>query len=155
MTAPARAPLAAYSRLDPPGRMPPLDPEFRPAVLAHRRFRQSVEHHGGGEPLILALERADESVFDCSEREGLQMALMGVFDSQVSGGKRYDLATMGRRRAHATYAETHGVDRATGVAYAMDLTPLIQDPGLDIGGFLQAFIDRFAADVRAALRLAT
>jgi hypothetical protein len=55
-------PLAAFSRLEPPGRIPPLDPEFRPAVLAHRRFRQSVDEHGKGAPLIFALERADESV---------------------------------------------------------------------------------------------
>jgi predicted NBD/HSP70 family sugar kinase len=55
-------PLAAFSRLEPPGRIPPLDPEFRPAVLAHRRFRQSVDEHGRGAPLIFALERADESV---------------------------------------------------------------------------------------------
>jgi LmbE family N-acetylglucosaminyl deacetylase len=97
---------------------------------------------------------ADKSVFDCSEREGLQMALLGVFDSQVSGGKRYDLATMGRRRANATYAETHGVDRATGMTYAMDLTPLIRDPGLDIGDFVKAHIDRFAVDVLAAIHQA-
>ena len=37
--------------------------------------------------------------------ENLHAALMGVFDSQIAGGKRYDLATAGRRRAHATYFE--------------------------------------------------
>jgi predicted NBD/HSP70 family sugar kinase len=62
VTAPSRPPLEAFSRLEPPGRMPPLDPDFRPAVLAHRRFRQSVDEHGNGAPLIFALERADESV---------------------------------------------------------------------------------------------
>ncbi|MCL6614772.1 MAG: PIG-L family deacetylase, partial [Firmicutes bacterium] len=57
-------------------------------------------------------------------RDNLASALLGVFDSQICGGKRYDLATMGRRRAHATYHATHGVDEATGLTFAMDLTPL-------------------------------
>jgi LmbE family N-acetylglucosaminyl deacetylase len=97
----------------------------------------------------------DKVVFDTSARENLQMALMGVFDSQISGGKRYDLATMARRRAHATYAESHGVDTATGIAYAMDLTPLIEDAGLDIRGFVKGFIDRFAEDVSKSLAAAS
>lgn len=46
---------------------------------------------------------ADKVIFDTSAMENLQEALLGVFDSQISGGKRYDLATMGRRRANATF----------------------------------------------------
>ena len=90
----------------------------------------------------------DRIVFDCSLREGLQTALLGVFDSQISGGKRYDLATMARRRAQATYDESHGIDVKTGVAYAMELTPLIEDPSLDIAAFVADFLDRFSEDVR-------
>ncbi len=90
----------------------------------------------------------EKVTFDCSAHENLQAALVGVFDSQVSGGKRYDLATMGRRRANATYHASHGVDVATGLVYAMDLTPLIQDPMKDIPGYVQGFIDRFAQEVQ-------
>jgi len=43
----------------------------------------------------------DKVTFDLSAHESLQAALLSVFDSQISGGKRYDLATAGRRRAHA------------------------------------------------------
>lgn len=93
----------------------------------------------------------DKVVFDCSQRESLQLALLGVYDSQICGGKRYDLATMGRRRAHATYFESHGVDIATGLTFAMDLTPLTQDPSMDIGAYVQGFIDRFAQDVRGLI----
>jgi LmbE family N-acetylglucosaminyl deacetylase len=93
----------------------------------------------------------DRTVFDCSAREGLQMALLGAFDSQISGGKRYDLATMARRRAHATYHESHGVDVMTGAAYAMDLTPLIEDPSLDIVAFMAERLARFSEDVRRTL----
>ena len=55
----------------------------------------------------------EKVVFDLSAHESLQAALLGVFDSQICGGKRYDLATQGRRRAHATYAASHGTDEAT------------------------------------------
>jgi hypothetical protein len=79
------------------------------------------------------------------------MALVGVFDSQVSGGKRYDLATMGRRRAHATYHAPHDTDITTGTVFAMDLTPLINDPNQDVTSFVQEFISRFALDVEERL----
>ena len=90
----------------------------------------------------------DKIVFDTSGQENLQTALVGIFDSQVSGGKRYDLATMGRRRANATYFESHAVDVVTGMAFGMDLTPLIKDPDLDIISYVEIFINRFADDVR-------
>jgi LmbE family N-acetylglucosaminyl deacetylase len=93
----------------------------------------------------------DKVVFDCSAHDNLQNALVGLFDSQVVGGKRYDLATMGRRRANATYFASHGVDTATGLAFGMDLTPLIADPSQDIQSFIQGFIDRFSQDVHHLL----
>ena len=89
----------------------------------------------------------DKVPFDCSAHENLQMALVGVFDSQICGGKRYDLATMGRRKAHATYFASHGTDVTTGLSFGMDLTPLITDPARDPGVFVQEFIQRFAQDV--------
>ncbi len=94
----------------------------------------------------------DKVAFDCSAQENLQMALVGLFDSQVSGGKRYDLATMGRRRAHATYHASHQTDVTTGLVFAMDLTPLIADISLDIGAFVQGYLNRFAEDVNRRLK---
>lgn len=93
----------------------------------------------------------EKIVFDVSARENISLALMGVFDSQISGGKRYDLATAGRKRANATYFASHSTDRARMLEYAMDLTPLIQDPARDIQGFVQGCIERFAQDVKARL----
>ena len=90
----------------------------------------------------------DKIAFDVTVRQSLQAALLEVFDSQISGGKRYDLATMGRRRAHATYHASHGTDVADGLTFAMDLTPLVRDPSRDIAGYAQEYIDRFAQDVR-------
>lgn len=93
----------------------------------------------------------DKVAFDCSNQANLQAALLGVYDSQISGGKRYDLATMGRRTANATYFATHDVDVSTGLVFAMDLTPLIQDNSLDINDYVQRFIKRFAEDVGALI----
>jgi LmbE family N-acetylglucosaminyl deacetylase len=96
----------------------------------------------------------DKVAFDLSAQENLQAALLGVFDSQISGGKRYDLASMGRRRAHATYYASHGTDVTTGLNFAMDLTPLIEDPMKDILAYVQSFIDRFAEEVRTSISAA-
>lgn len=93
------------------------------------------------------LPDADKVAFDVTARENLQAALIGVFDSQIAGGKRYDLASLGRRQANATYFESHGVDRSQGMTFAMDLTPLVVDPSLDVAEFTQAAIRRFAQDV--------
>jgi LmbE family N-acetylglucosaminyl deacetylase len=90
---------------------------------------------------------SDKVAFDVSERENLQMALVAIFDSQIAGGKRYDLATMGRRRAHATYHQSHGVDETTGITFAMDLTPLIEDDSLDPLAFVQGYLNNFVNDV--------
>jgi LmbE family N-acetylglucosaminyl deacetylase len=93
----------------------------------------------------------EKVVFDCSAHESLQAALLGVFDSQICGGKRYDLATQGRRRANATYFESHGVDEAQQLAYAMDLTPLVVDPKRDVASFAAESIGRFAESVRQTI----
>ena len=94
----------------------------------------------------------DKVLMNVSDRENLQLALLGVFDSQIIGGKRYDLASMGRRRANATYFESHGVDVTNGLSYAVDMTPLIVDSGRDPVVFAQEFIQRFARDVEDRIR---
>ena len=86
-------------------------------------------------------------IFDCSEKEALQLELLQAFESQIEG-KRYDLAAMGRRRANATYLEPHEVDNTTGAVYAVDLTPLIQDDSLDVEVFTLDYVDKLAQDVR-------
>ncbi|EIP99423.1 putative LmbE-like protein [Opitutaceae bacterium TAV1] len=93
----------------------------------------------------------DKQVLDAGRYPNVAAAAVGVFDSQISGGKRYDLATAGRRLAHATYHTSHATDAFQGINWAMDLTPLVADPSLDIAAYTQAYIDRFAADVRDRL----
>jgi len=45
-----------------PAHRPSLDPAFRPAALAYRLFREEVAASGGGVPLVLGLERREDSV---------------------------------------------------------------------------------------------
>lgn len=94
----------------------------------------------------------DKIGFDVSAHQNLATALISIYDSQVAGGKGYDLATIGRRRAHATYYASHEVDVSSSMIFAMDLTPLIGDDELDIIDYVQGFIDRFSADVRKRLQ---
>lgn len=79
-------------------------------------------------------------------------ALIAVFDSQISGGKRYDLAEEGLRRANATYFDSHTTDDTNSLTFAMDLTPLIQDDKLDPEAFALGFVDRLKEDVRTRIR---
>jgi LmbE family N-acetylglucosaminyl deacetylase len=89
----------------------------------------------------------EKVIFDLSAHEDLRVALVRVFDSQIAGGKRYDLATEGRRRANATYAAAHGTDTASACSYALDLTPLVADDSLDPAAFMRGVLDRFRQDV--------
>ena len=93
----------------------------------------------------------DKVVFDVTDRENVAAALMGVYDSQVSGGKRYDLATAGRRLAHATFSESHAVDTAEALIYAMDLMPLVTDPSLDPSELVGDHIRRMEQEISARL----
>jgi LmbE family N-acetylglucosaminyl deacetylase len=93
----------------------------------------------------------DKQALPVSARSNIAAALVGVFDSQVSGGKRYDLATAGRRLAHATYYASHGTDQETALNFAMDLTPLVDDPSCDIKEYVLGLVDRFRADVARRL----
>lgn len=88
---------------------------------------------------------------DVSVRPHLQAALLGVFDSQIAGGKRYDSATLGRRQAHATFGRSHAPDARTGLVYGMDLTPLARDASLSPVDFTHQLIDVFASDVNERL----
>jgi LmbE family N-acetylglucosaminyl deacetylase len=97
------------------------------------------------------LNDKDKVVFDVSAHENLATSLVGIFDSQICGGKRYDLATMGRRRANASYLESHATDVATSVIFGIDLTPLIKNPSLDLKEYIGSFITRFAEEVSSRL----
>ncbi|MBJ7395229.1 MAG: PIG-L family deacetylase [Akkermansiaceae bacterium] len=89
----------------------------------------------------------DKVLMDVSGHDDLAAALNAVFDSQISGGKRYDLAILGRRAANATFYDSHSTDSATQVIFGIDLTPLILDDSTDIVAYIGKFIQRFNTDV--------
>lgn len=94
----------------------------------------------------------EKCIFDMSGHDNLESALAGVYDSQIAGGKRYDLAARGRRTANATYFESHSVDKSASLAMGMDLTPLIQEDDISIEKYVLAFIERFSGDVANKIR---
>lgn len=91
---------------------------------------------------------ADKVVLDDSARPDLAAELLRVFDSQVSGGKRYDLAAVGRRVANATFHTSHAADQATALTWGIDLTAAITEPGVALEALVLAAIDRFRTDVQ-------
>ena len=95
---------------------------------------------------------ADKVALDAGRHPQLAVDLLKTFDSQVTGGKRYDLATMGRRSAHATYHTSHATDQVAGITWAMDLTALIADPKISVEEYTLDHIRRLHDDVRERLR---
>ncbi|MDR1940355.1 MAG: PIG-L family deacetylase [Clostridiales bacterium] len=98
------------------------------------------------------LPDSEKTGFDLSANENLLAALLGVFDSQITGGKRYDLATQGRRLSNATYSASHSVDAVKSVSYALDLTPLINDVKADITDFALSKIEAFKKEAESKLK---
>lgn len=86
----------------------------------------------------------EKVLFDVGGKPNLANSLVEVFDSQIDGAKRYDLATAGRRYANATYSSSHSVDKSDSVIVGMDLTPLIKDDKLDVVKYVTNYIDRFS-----------
>jgi LmbE family N-acetylglucosaminyl deacetylase len=91
----------------------------------------------------------DKVLLDCTPHESLAASLMGTYDSQICGGKRYDLATAGRRKAHATYHASHGIDESQSLNFGMDLTPLLQDASLTPVELLNRYIANFQNETNA------
>lgn len=89
----------------------------------------------------------DKQVIDVSAYPHLAAALIGVFDSQITGGKRYDLAIPGRWRGYASLLSSHAIDKCEAATVAIDLTPLVHGPEQSLTEFTVRFIDRFRQDV--------
>lgn len=94
----------------------------------------------------------DKVLLAVSDYPNLAASLIGLFDSQISGGKRYDLATAGRRLANATYLDSHSIDEETALTYAIDLTPVILDHNVSLMEYTLQHIERFRDDVENRLK---
>jgi LmbE family N-acetylglucosaminyl deacetylase len=96
------------------------------------------------------LQPQDKVILDVGSLDQRVMPLIAAFHSQIAA-KRYDLAAAARKRANATFLDPHAADQSTALEYAMDLTPLVRDPTLDIARWTLQFVERFARDVEARL----
>jgi LmbE family N-acetylglucosaminyl deacetylase len=97
------------------------------------------------------LADADKVAMDASADSELAEKLVAVFDSQIAGGKRYDLAAMGRRLSNATFFASHATDTTNAVSFALDLTPLVQNDALSVADFTLRHIENLRADVAGRL----
>jgi len=97
------------------------------------------------------LADTDKVAMDASPLPELAEKLVAVFESQIAGGKRYDLAAMGRRVANATFFASHATDTTNAISFAMDLTPLVQDDALRVADFTLRHIENLRADVAGRL----
>ena len=88
----------------------------------------------------------DKLVHDTGEYPNVSAALLGVYDSQISGGKRYDLATQGRRLANATFFASHAVDEYESICFGLDITKLVNSDAHP-ADFITQYIDNFKNDV--------
>lgn len=82
-------------------------------------------------------------VLPVSQNEELALKLCQAHESQVYGGKRYDIGAIGRRKANATFFESTATDTETALSFAMDLTPLIHAKVFDPKSFVKAHIRNF------------
>ncbi len=119
-----------------------LGPEERPATVYGCEVWRGLDW----------MDDEDKVPLEVGRREALATGLIGVYDSQVEGGKRYDLATPGRKRANAVYFQSHATDEAESLWFAMDLTPLVLEPDRDVGRYVLDHIDRFRASVEGKLK---
>jgi LmbE family N-acetylglucosaminyl deacetylase len=117
-----------------------LEPSARPKRLIGCEVWRDLDWLCDSEKVPMPVDR----------HENLQAALMGVFDSQIAGGKRYDLATAGRRKAHATYFDSHQTDQHSALIWGMDLTPLMHEG--DATAHVAALIRRFEDEVIERVR---
>lgn len=102
------------------------------------------------------LSQEDKIALDVSAHPELAEKLNACFDSQISGGKRYDLAVLGRRRANATFYDAHTADSFDQLWLAMDLTPLIdhenEDAPIDLHDFVQEKLQKMQESILDALK---
>lgn len=121
-----------------------LAPDYRPERVYGCEVWRSLDWLTGDDRVML----------DASADPQLAADLIAVHASQMEGGKRYDLAVLGRRTANATFEDAYQGD-APAVIYAMDLTPLAQGIETDLGAFVEARIARLREDVRKRIQRCT
>jgi LmbE family N-acetylglucosaminyl deacetylase len=97
------------------------------------------------------LPDSEKVALDVSDRPRLAQGLLGVFKSQIVAGKRYDLATLGRRAAHASFHASDTTDAVRALTFAMDLTVLTRVDSMEVKTYVRELVRRFRDEVMARL----
>ena len=97
------------------------------------------------------LSPQDKIALDVSGHPELAKQLNACFDSQIAGGKNYGEAVLGRRKANATFHDSHSSDLIDQLWFAMDLTPLAEDDELSIHDFVESKLSAFTEEVLKGL----
>ena len=118
-----------------------------------RALRQIPENQRPEKIISLEVWRAldwlcdeDKTVQNTGDYPNISAAILGVYDSQISGGKRYDLAAQGRRLANATFFASHDVDELESASFGLDITELVNS-NKDPAEFINAYIDKFKNEI--------
>lgn len=91
------------------------------------------------------LPNGSVAVLELPDRLEISQATLAAFQSQTSGGKRYDLAAIGRLQANATFRSTSEKDGGKAASYVMNLTPLLD--GGDPVEYIKTILKRFSNEV--------
>ncbi|MCL2164626.1 MAG: PIG-L family deacetylase [Oscillospiraceae bacterium] len=90
-------------------------------------------------------------VFDASAHPNIAMALISLYDSQIAGSKRYDLAAEGRRRANSVLHSTHGLNVGEAVDFAIDMTALVEDDELSPKDYMISYVDALKREIASTI----
>jgi len=118
-----------------------LEDEDKPAKLYGMEVWRSLDW----------LCKKDKVVFDASDHPNIAAASLGVYDSQIIGGKRYNDAIIGRRAANATFLESHEADIMKNAIYAVELTELMHNKEKP-SDFIRKKIIAFEKDVEERIK---
>ena len=99
-----------------PAVAPPLDPGFRPPVLALRQYRRAVERAGGGLPLVIGVER-ENGLLSRFETQAIQFTWSASPSSSSGRGAAGRSISADRARSGSTSGS------ATGQEACAPLTP--------------------------------
>jgi len=93
----------------------------------------------------------DKTIFNVSGHPNISASLMGLYDSQIQA-KRYDFAAVGRRRANATFLDSHFTDKVDEAIFGLDMSALMHDENLEPAAFLDEYLNRFINDVKLRVK---
>ena len=123
------------------GALRKLPPEARPKKVYGMEVWRSLDW----------ISSKDRLIFDTSKHPEIASNVITAFESQCTPLKRFDLAALGRRLGNATFQAPRDNDPTNSCNLGVDLTPLVENPSLDIKEFTLNLIKNFYDEADALL----